>query len=87
MRLFYASLVVGIASFAGAVASVFAREWLLAGILVGVFAGWCLVAARLVKRIPEEKMRQQSRIAEDLMRSIGRAESGGWTPKRRSDAS
>ena len=87
MRLFYAALVLGIASFVGAVASVFAREWLLAGILLGAFMAWCLVAPRLVRRIPEEQLRHQSKMAEDLMRSIGRAEAAGWTPKRKSDAS
>ena len=56
MRLFYASLVLGIASFVGAVASVVEREWLLAGILFGVFAAYCLVGPRLVRRIPEEQM-------------------------------
>jgi uncharacterized membrane protein len=84
MRLFYVSLTVGIVAFVGAVASAFARQWVLAAILLGVFVIYCLVAPRVMKRVPDERLRSQSGSAERLMGAIGRAESVGWTPKRKS---
>lgn len=83
MRLFYAAVGVGIASLVGAIAAAFAREWLLAGILLGVWAAYCVIAPRLAKRIPEERMRRQSRMAEQMIGAVGRAQSAGWTPKRK----
>ena len=59
----------------------------VAGILLGAFAVYCLAAPRLMKRIPEDQLRNQSNLAERMMGAIGRAESGGWSPGRKSRSS
>ena len=87
MRLFYASVVIGVASLVGAIAAAFAQEWLLAGTLMGVFVAYCVIEPRLAKRIPEEQMLRQSRMAEQMIGALGRAQSAGWTPKRKSSDS
>jgi hypothetical protein len=85
VRIFYASLLIGLAGFIGGVGSALAHEWLMAGVLVGVFVAYCLVAPRLVRRIPPEAIQRQSRLAEQLTSAVGQAVSGGWNPRRKND--
>jgi uncharacterized membrane protein len=87
MRLFYSALLLGIAAFLGAIACAFAHKWLATGLLAAAFVAYCLVAPRLVTRIPQETIQKQSRFAEQLMIAMGRAGSGGWNSGGKRDDS
>jgi hypothetical protein len=85
VRAYYATVVLGIVGLGGAIAAAFAQNWLLMGILLAVFAVYCVVAPRLLKRVPPEAIERQSRSVEQTMAAMGSAEAAGWNPRHGHD--